>query len=238
MLALLVGTAQAGNSVPIRYPDSAWDPRVLTTLQKGPLYLGTEVEFNLPAPPANDSATTRQELETLREYQKHGRSQEQIEKIYAEAAAGEFSEIYLEGGPFTPAMKRAAAHVLKMADHESQYFIIRDKHRFARPRPSQLATDLTLVVDNPGHAAYPSGHATQSMLMSLIAAEIDPAHAEEYERYAKSIAQRREIAGVHYPSDSEAGQLLAKRLLPALMNVPDFKEALTEAQNQFRSLSQ
>ncbi len=128
--------------------------------------------------------------------------------------------------------------ILKFADKEIVYFVVNYKKRFSRPRPSQLAPQLDLVVPNPGHAAYPSGHATQSMVFSLILAMIDPENEATYLEYARNIAKRREIAGVHYPSDSQSGQLLAEKLVQELIKVPEFITMLNETQERFKDVKQ
>jgi hypothetical protein len=48
---------------------------------------------------------------------------------------------------------------------------------------------------------------------------------------AARIAVNREIAGVHYPSDTEAGRELARKLLPILNSpqVPRFEALVTAA---------
>jgi acid phosphatase (class A) len=46
---------------------------------------------------------------------------------------------------------------------------------------------------------------------------------------AERIAVNREIAGLHYASDTAAGLLLAEALLPILNTCERFKEALADA---------
>ncbi|MBL4900222.1 MAG: phosphatase PAP2 family protein, partial [Colwellia sp.] len=220
----------------IRFPDSAWDGEVLNLLINGPKYLKKSLEFDLPPPPSNSSHKTTQELELLKKYQAKARTPEQVNKILTEAKAGDFSETFLKGGPFSTELKKAAAYILNFSNKEILYFIARDKKRFHRPRPSQLVPELILVVPNPGHAAYPSGHATQSMIMAEILALIDPKTANSSINYAYEIAERREIAGVHYPSDSKAGQYLARNFLVELMKVEEFKNILAATKDNYRTL--
>ena len=171
----------------------------------------------------------------MRKYAREERTEEQKNKILTEAKQGEFSEIYLDEGPFEKSLRDATYRILKFADNEIVYFIVHYKKRFSRPRPSQLAPDLELVVPNPGHAAYPSGHATQSMVFSKVLSLIDPAHEDTYIKYALDIAKRREIAGVHYPSDSSTGQLLAGKLVQVLNQEPEFKRLLNEAKDRYQN---
>jgi hypothetical protein len=93
---------------------------------------------------------------------------------------------------------------------------------FKRPRPSQLERRLVPSILVPAHYAFPSGHATQAYLVmeALISVfagtslvrigRYEP--AENLRRIAVDVAENREWAGVHYPSDSEAGKRLAKAI--------------------------
>lgn len=241
MALLLVMMAAAGakaepqqtNAHPDRYPQKLWDPQVLRILIEGPGYLNPSLEFNLTPPPANNSPKTNKELALLQQYEQTTRSPATIALIKKEAAIGSFVDIYLNAPQISPALSKAAHHLLRLADRECRYFIVSYKKRFARPRPSHLRPALDLVVPNPGHAAYPSGHATQSMLFSKMLALIDPQNRAIYLDYAKAIAHRREIAGVHYPSDSLAGQQLAEALLPELLKIPAFLDELSLARHKF-----
>ena len=82
---------------------------------------------------------------------------------------------------------------------------------------------LTPPLPMPGHPSYPSGHATQATLMANLVARVfatpdlpdDPRfHAMRLllRAMAERIARNREIAGLHYPSDSVAGQVIAEAL--------------------------
>jgi membrane-associated phospholipid phosphatase len=86
----------------------------------------------------------------------------------------------------------------------------------------------------PGHAAYPSGHATQSFLIArCLAAAVEGGPSalasEALDALANRIARNREIAGVHYPSDTAAGRDLAAQLFAALDGVATFKAQLAAA---------
>jgi acid phosphatase (class A) len=226
MFFLAINMVHANDIDKLRFPLSAWDGQVLNKLIIGPGYLDKNLEFDLPPPPSNSSMETQNELMLLKKYAKDERTEEQVEKILVEAKHGEFSEIYLDEGPIEESLRNASYRILKFTDNEIVYFIVHNKKRFSRPRPSQLIPELELVVPNPGHAAYPSGHATQSMVFSKILSLIDPENESTYISYAKDIAKRREIAGVHYPSDSATGQLLAGKLVKVLMQEPEFIKLL------------
>ncbi len=100
--------------------------------------------------------------------------------------------------------------------------------RGPRPRPSQLCPALLPPLTVPGHPAFPSGHAAQSMLMALIAGEVMAGRNGAQgggdvwkpllQQLACRIARNREIAGLHYPSDTQAGFELARKTFNKLRN--------------------
>lgn len=115
-------------------------------------------------------------------------------------------------------------------------------HRPPRARPSQLCPALLPPLTVPGHPAFPSGHATQSMLMALVAGEVMEARNGKQgggaawkpllQQLACRIARNREIAGLHYPSDTQAGFELARKTFNKLRGGelfdPLFKAAIAE----------
>lgn len=106
------------------------------------------------------------------------------------------------------------------------------KNKYQRPRPSQLEPDLIPPIPVPGHASYPSGHSFQQHLEMRVLRELAPSHAKTLEAFALDVAVNRERAGLHYRSDTEAGQLLAERLWPLLSGGQLFKQLMTEAAQQ------
>ena len=65
--------------------------------------------------------------------------------------------------------------------------------------------------------------------MALVLSEIVPKAKDTLMALADRIAQNREIAGVHFPSDSAAGKRLAEMILPLLKRCPTFMRSLAAA---------
>jgi hypothetical protein len=97
---------------------------------------------------------------------------------------------------------------------------------FLRQRPFELYPLLLPSFQAPGHPSYPSGHATQSELISLMVSQLVlvtlPNAAarniltNQLDAMANRIARNREIGGLHYHSDSVDGQALAAAILAAI----------------------
>jgi membrane-associated phospholipid phosphatase len=94
-----------------------------------------------------------------------------------------------------------------------------------RPRPLQLCPWLMPPIPVPGHASYPSGHATQAALLSGLLGKVMKAQVTQQlpqtpsgtasllDKLAERVARNREVLGLHYPSDSAAGKSLASQVL-------------------------
>lgn len=89
----------------------------------------------------------------------------------------------------------------------------------------------------PAHPSYPSGHATMAYAVAYLLSEIDPAKAGDFFDAAKSVAYNRELAGVHYPSDSEAGRILARHLVDKLLIEPKFRILVKDTCAEWKSKS-
>lgn len=217
-----------------KYPDDRWDPMVLQIIEDGPKLLSKDTDFQIEPPPGNTSAETERDLNTLRSYAKNLRSPEQLALVHSEYF--EMKRMYdpfEKGGLFISASNKDTVDLLDMAQIELSYFVLKLKRDFLRPRPDTLAPDLQVAIEVPKHASYPSGHAAQGYMTGLIFALVDPAHADQYKAMGFDIGLRREIAGVHYPTDSIAGRKLAQAVLDKLMEVPAFTEQLEKARKSF-----
>ncbi|HYN37630.1 MAG TPA: phosphatase PAP2 family protein, partial [Rhodospirillales bacterium] len=136
--------------------------------------------------------------------------------------------------------------VLHAASAIGSHAVLYYKGLRGRPRPSQLCPALRPPVPVPGHASWPSGHATQAWLMMLCIEHVlqgvvpgtvvtDPPEddgapapgtgdlgviSSNLRTLARRVARNREIAGLHYASDSAHGQLLAKTIALFLTGMP------------------
>lgn len=216
----------------VRYPRKKWDPEFLRALKDGPVLLDRNMEFSVAPYPPNGSAQTLAELELLREYQKNRRTPEEIKKIHDENGA---STELLTGGPLIRQFDNNVAlqALWPKAYADITYFLMVSKMDYLRARPTQLAPDLTTVIEVPLHASYPSGHAAHTRLLADILGAIDEENALEYKKMAMDIGRRREIAGLHYPSDTQAGIVLADAVFGKLVEVPEFKNELNKAKEEF-----
>jgi hypothetical protein len=98
----------------------------------------------------------------------------------------------------------------------------RMKHVLACRRPAELSPRIQPMIVTPGHGALPSGHATEAfavarVLLALAGNRFDASLDELLMRQAARIAINRTIAGVHFPVDSAAGQMLGLSIADYLL---------------------
>jgi len=233
LFAGVAGTAHAGELNDIKYLDSMWSEEFDSISKVGPKYLSADMAFNIPEPPTNDSAETKKELDQLNEYYLWARTEEQMAKIIKEQW-GSSDLVFGLGEDIPEELKQEVAAIRQMAQADVDYFIYREKRRFKRPRPTQLVPTLPLAINLPGSPAYPSGHATIAWFGGRVYSYIDPENQEMYMKYAGDVGTRRAISGIHYPSDSTSGQILADQVFEKLMEVEEFRRAIDLAKKHYQ----
>jgi hypothetical protein len=108
------------------------------------------------------------------------------------------------------------------------------KRYFARARPYHYLPKLVPatnapVIGRPPHPAYPSGHATMSFLYAHLCAECIPKGKDAFFRLATRISLNRELAGVHFPSDTQAGIVLGRQLFEIMLVNPAARKLIDDA---------
>jgi membrane-associated phospholipid phosphatase len=196
----------------IIYPDHFWGDPWWGLAREASRYGAAVANITLPPIPTWDKIVDElKELMTKQESQEREIRRPEILEENEGPPAYYRRMLYLDdpGNPHTRAL-------LGMIVSWSVPPIMFWKSRLKRARPPQLEPRLRPMVDIPRHAAYPSGHSTQSHLIALVLeqvtgrADIGKALFEAADR----IAQNREYAGIHYASDSAAGVVLARALMP------------------------
>lgn len=209
-MALGIGCDRFGHDGLDTFPEAKWDPVWRTRRDTLPL-LYKEIQFHhRPANYPSDPKAELDELATLKGTERPGAMPE------IEAQQDQFIDAFYQllglSRPKLPQTDTLLSGVIII----SEWWILKFKAEFKRARPVQLRRDLDPPFC-PGHAAYPSGHAGQSRAVALALAKALPAEWKgPLMKTSHRIGRLREIAGVHYPSDSEAGRALARDLVAAL----------------------
>jgi len=135
---------------------------------------------------------------------------------------------------FTSQSHRLTYALGTAAIHIGEFQVMYYKARFNRPRPSRLSPQLMPLIEVPGHGSFPSGHATQSRLVATLLAKVMPPQAEApLSCLADRIARNREVMGLHYRSDTKAGQCLADKTFELLVGCDTVKKMIEEARKEW-----
>ncbi len=82
------------------------------------------------------------------------------------------------------------------------------KHIVKRVRPCKKAFEEFLLIENPPHYSFPSGHTTASFSVAAVTIVMCPVLAPAVTMYAAMISFSRLYLLVHYPTDVIAGIII------------------------------
>ena len=216
-----------------------WNKEFLAWTRKRTRFLPAKWQssFSIPAPPANSSARTSAELDYLiklspERQAKLSQIQKEVEVTNFQFGAHRYDKLTTDPKfPETGKMLVAAYDDMAV----TAFFF---KQRFNRVRPSFLGEvqgkKFGTAIEIPAHPAYPSGHATAVYMLAYLLQELDPPNADQYLSDASQIARNREVAGLHYPSDSKAGRQLGRQIADALLSNPAFHKQLEKAKAEWK----
>lgn len=193
---------------------NAWDPEVAGRRDRPSslAYSNAQLSYRPPPPPTGaELAEELRELERLQRDERPGA----LGEILAQEEI--FHDVFFDrlglGGKSYPLTKALVDNVLDVSD----WWTLRLKQQLDRARPVHLLPALAPPFC-PGHPSYPSGHGGQSHAVALALKLATPsAWHPLLEETSKRIGKLREIAGVHYRSDTRRGRELAEALIADLL---------------------
>ncbi len=184
----------------------------------------------LPPPPAPDSLVQQAELEVLYQLQL-ARTPAQVSQAHLIEAEDFFSFGAAVLGPwFTATKLPQTATVLAHLGSDLDLFSRATKTYFNRRRPPFLDTRLQPCVELRDTGSYPSGHAMRATAWAAVLSSLFPEHAAAFQTRAAANRWGRLLAGVHYPSDVEAGRILGAAISREMLKTPALQNKLKEIQ--------
>lgn len=245
-LAKLSGKPMPDSTDRKQFPLEGLSPKNTLKLLLKPTYLLLPVsEFKLPDFPANSSIQTKAEIEFLLKLQATARSEEKVKEslefanVYydvlvkpTDSTYNRFQKNLFHIGRqlpyFSPEKLPITAKLMTNIWTDCTYYFWALKFQYNRTRPYMLDSRIKNL-NNTNFQAYPSGHASASYVAAYIYQELVPEQTELFVKNAYDMAYSREIIGVHYPSDSEAGRLFARQFVNYLLENPVFQKDLAQA---------
>ena len=126
-----------------------------------------------------------------------------------------------------PDHKKFTIELLDVALNLANIVEMRVKHAMACRRPIEYSPQVQPMILTPGHGSLPSGHATEAHMIARLLLELlgaattagNPSQLlrEQLMRQAARVAINRTVAGVHFPVDSMAGEMLGLKLADYLI---------------------
>jgi hypothetical protein len=231
------------------YPEMAWDPEHLSMVlladfvqvpdqvpAPAPLWWTTfTAGLTLQLPDHDHNDLELRELTHLIEY----RSGDIREALAQRSNIAKYYQGILS---FTRFTHPYTVYLINAAVRIGQFQAMHYKRIFDRPRPSHLSPSLMPPFYVPGHASFPSGHATQAYLVTAclkqVMASAGASVQEALDRMAIRIARNREHCGLHTRSESVAGEYLATQtflILQQMATVPNsrMKRIVDEATKEW-----
>jgi hypothetical protein len=207
----------SGNTGEKKFPDADWADRYRDQ-DKEPSKKLFEVTDLKCGGPTQDVGTEYEALLRLKPL----RTPEQLRRIRTQAQGEKWAiqpVLDTAGLNFDRPPNRFGSEVRSIIQANIWWAVFHFKSKFKRSRPwseSGRLDPLFLRPNRlyPGHPSYPSGHATMAYTWAYLIAKLD-GYAKRKQALldaAAEVALNREIAGVHFGSDSECGRQLGEQI--------------------------
>ena len=110
------------------------------------------------------------------------------------------------------------------------------KEHYNRPRPFVLDPQIKPILKQAANASYPSGHATTGYVYTIILSMMLPEKAQALYDRAAIYGNNRVVAGVHFPTDVDAGKISAAVIVNMLIQQPLFMRDFERAKKELRQV--
>jgi acid phosphatase (class A) len=186
-----------------------------------------------PAPdPASD--TQKADLAAVFEAQKT-RTPAQIEQAVGDNALSIYRFADVLGPNFSADRLPKLEAFFKRVFNDSRILVLTSKDVWDRPRPYVVSAQVETIGERPkAPGSYPSGHSIFGYLSAILLANMVPEKAAVLYARGYQYGANRVIAGVHFPSDLEAGRMAATVIAAGLMQNPQFQSEFESAKAELR----
>jgi acid phosphatase (class A) len=194
-----------------------------------------QIDFSrlLAPPPAVGSPRQQEETALLLALQKERTpAQEAFALADAERSVFRFADVL--GPDFTPGNLPVTEAFFRAVTQNASALLGPAKEHWNRPRPYASNPEIHPCVPKPNNASYPSGHSNFATVTSILLANMLPEKQDQIYERAERYRFNREIGGVHYPSDVEAGRLAGTVIAAFLLEDQAFAAEFAKARAEVR----
>lgn len=205
---------------------------------------GHEVDFQaiLGPPPAPDSRWDHADQQLVEAYQNVDEGRFESAKLDEEQLYPRFEKAF--GHPINSAATPKLVQLLDRALLDVDATAAAAKRHYQRPRPYQRMQlhrvcnkgDAPIPEEHPMHgASYPSGHSVHGWTVAMILSRVAPDRAQALMDRAEEYEESRLICGMHFPTDIEAGQVVAAAVVSRLDTSTQFRSDVSKARKEYAS---
>lgn len=207
-------------------------------------------EIKQPFMPANSSAQTRAEIDYLLRLQAQRTDQEGERALYF--APWGYSTSTKPGDPNHEAYQANLFYVGRSIGtwfnakslpvtaalwhrmwRDASWHVWALKFKYSRIRPNAIDPEIKNLQETPW-AAFPSGHSSFAHILGYLYSELAPEFTDIFLKDAHDIGHSREVIGVHFPSDTEAGRVFARQFVERLLANVEFRSEFEKVREEWK----
>ena len=192
----------------------------------------------VPPPYRPDSLEVEREIIDLRILARDARTPRILGIIALEAQdAHQIRAIFEDRGILPSAAQYPALwKYLEALENEAGFFSARDMIRFNRAWPADISDEIHEIAGRAEIGPYPSGVSARAFALAYGLSIINPECSALYFETSSRISKRREIAGLNHASDTAAGEVLASRVVDALVSGGALSQMIEALQDEIENI--
>ncbi len=191
----------------------------------------------LAPPPAAGSLAAQADLQAVLAAVA-SRTDAEIKHVQADDKRVVFRFADVMGPEFSAENLPFAAQFFQRVYTDGNIATVAAKNYFKRQRPFVVDPDIKIIVVEKPDFSYPSNHSTFAYEVAILLADMVPEKAAALFDRAADYGHNRIVAGVHFPTDIEAGRIagsvIDNELLHTARFLGDFERAKSEIRTALR----
>jgi acid phosphatase (class A) len=188
----------------------------------------------LAPPPIADSPVEKVDLQAVLAAIKT-RTDAQIKHVQEDDQRVVFRFADVMGPNFCPESLPFATQFFQHVYEDGNMVTVAAKDYFKRQRPFVVDPDIKIIVIQVPDFSYPSNHSTFAYEAGILLAAMVPEKAAAIFERAADYAHNRVIAGVHFPTDIEAGRISGSVIDNSLLHEAHFLSDFERAKSEVRT---